>query len=79
MSDITEEEADALDELWTKTTPKAGPNGSGFISRRSARLMGLDELSTDYLLTKSKAANKTPQEIINALIRKEISYAAEKR
>jgi hypothetical protein len=30
---MTEEEADALDEKWTKTTPKVGPNGSGYISK----------------------------------------------
>jgi len=34
MSDMTEEEAFALDEKWTKTTPKVGPNGSGFLSKR---------------------------------------------
>jgi hypothetical protein len=45
MPDMTEEEYDALDELWTKTTPKVGPNGTGFISRREARLMGMDALS----------------------------------
>jgi perosamine synthetase len=33
MPDLTEEEYSALDELWTHTTPKVGPNGSGFISR----------------------------------------------
>ena len=31
MPDMTEEEYDALDELWTKTTPKIGPNGTGFL------------------------------------------------
>jgi hypothetical protein len=25
MPEMTEEEADALDELWTKTTPKVNP------------------------------------------------------
>jgi hypothetical protein len=53
MPDLTEEEYDALDELWTKTTPKLGPNGSGFISRRELRLMGLDDLSRDYLAARA--------------------------
>ncbi|GMO66040.1 MAG: hypothetical protein Ta2A_14000 [Treponemataceae bacterium] len=75
MADITNEEAEALDELWTKTTPKLKPNGTGFVSRRNARLMGLDDLSVDYLLTKSEATKKSPAEIISALIRKELAAA----
>ena len=58
MPDMTEEEYDALDELWTKTTPKVGPNGTGFISRRNARLFGLDDFSMDYLLTKHGEFNQ---------------------
>ncbi|GHV34146.1 hypothetical protein AGMMS4952_26470 [Spirochaetia bacterium] len=73
MPDLTEEEYDALDELWTKTTPKLGPNGSGFISRRELRLMGLDDLSRDYLLTKAKASSKSPAEIIGELVREKIA------
>ena len=34
MPDLTEEEYDALDEYWTKNTPKLGPNGTGFFSQR---------------------------------------------
>jgi hypothetical protein len=64
MPDLTEEEYDALDEYWTKNTPKVGPNGTGFVSRREARLFGLDDLSADYLLTKAIADHKTPAEII---------------
>jgi len=60
MPDLTEEEYDALDEYWTKNTPKVGPNGTGFVSRREARLFGIDDLSADYLLTKAIADHKTP-------------------
>jgi hypothetical protein len=62
--------------LWTKTTPKVGPNGTGFISRRNARLFGLDDLSMNYLLTKSIADNKTPAEIISEMVQKEIAASA---
>ena len=72
MPDMTEEEYDELDELWTKTNPKIGPNGTGFISRRNARLFGLDDLSMDYLMTKSMADNKTPADIIGEMIRERI-------
>ncbi|MDR1388676.1 MAG: hypothetical protein LBJ31_01685 [Treponema sp.] len=76
MPDLTEEEYDALDELWTKTTPKLGPNGSGFISRRELHLLGLDELSRDYLLTKAQAGNKSPAEIIGELVREKLTLSA---
>ena len=76
MPGLTEEEYDALDELWTRTTPKIGPNGTGFVSRREARLFGLDEFAIDYLYTKAEAAHKTPAQIIGELVRKEISAEA---
>jgi hypothetical protein len=76
MPDMTEEEYDELDELWTKTTPKVGPNGSGFISRRNARLFGLDDLSIDYLITKSMAEHNPPAEIIGEMVRERIKLSA---
>ena len=76
MPDMTEEEYDALDELWKKTTPKVGPNGTGFVSRRNARLFGLDDLSMDYLITKSMADHKAPAVIIGEMIRERIATPA---
>jgi hypothetical protein len=75
MPDLTEEEYDALDEYWTKNTPKVGPNGTGFVSRREARLFGLDDLSADYLLTKAIADHKTPAEIIGEMVRERLAAA----
>ncbi len=75
MPDLTEEEYDALDEYWTKNTPKIGPNGTGFVSRREARLFGLDDLSADYLLTKAIADHKTPAQIINEMVREKLAAA----
>jgi hypothetical protein len=75
MPDLTEEEYDALDEYWTKNTPKVGPNGTGFVRRREARLFGLDDLSADYLLTKAIADHKTPAEIIGEMVRERLAAA----
>ena len=75
MPDLTEEEYDALDEYWTKNTPKVGPNGTGFVSRREARLFGIDDLSEDYLLTKAIADHKTPAEIIGEMVREKLAAA----
>jgi hypothetical protein len=74
-SDITEEEAEALDKLWTETTPKVKANGTGFVSRREARLMGFDTLTMDYLITKAEATHKTPAQIVGELVRKELKAA----
>jgi hypothetical protein len=72
------EEAFELDEKWTKTTPKVGPNGSGFLSKRkvAARIITIDDLSADWLLTKAIASHKTPAEIISDMVQKEIAASA---
>jgi hypothetical protein len=72
MNDLTEKEYDELDELLTKTTPRVKANGTGFVSRREVRLMGLSNLSIDYLLTRSEATKKTPAQIIDDLVREKI-------
>jgi hypothetical protein len=70
---MTEKEYDALDELLTKTTPKVGANGTGFVSKLNAKLFGLDELSVNYLFTKSLATHKSPAEIIGVMVREKIA------
>jgi len=70
---MTEEEYNALDELLTKTTPKVGANGTGFVSKRNAKLFGLDDLSVNYLFTKSLATHKSPAEIIGRMVREKIA------
>jgi hypothetical protein len=74
MKDLTDEEYDALDEKWTKTTPKVGPNGSGFFSRhKAARTVTIDDLSADYLMIKAMDTHKTPAEIISEMVQERIA------
>ena len=76
MARMTEEEAFALSEKWTKTTPKVGPNGSGFLTkRRVAHMVTIDGLSADYLFSKAIADHKTPAEIISDMVQREIAAA----
>ena len=70
---MTEQEAWELDELLTRTDPELGPNGTGFLSQREARLMGLDNLSINYLMTKAATDHKTPAEIIGEMVRERIN------
>ncbi|MDR1496012.1 MAG: hypothetical protein LBS67_03720 [Clostridiales Family XIII bacterium] len=73
MAKMTEQEAWELDEILTSTDPKTGINGTGFISRRDARILGLDDLSINYLMTKAQAAQKSPAQIIGELVREKIA------
>jgi hypothetical protein len=80
MAHMTDEEADRLDEKWTKNPPKPGPNGTGFFTkqqavarRAAARTVTIDDLSADYLMTKAMATNKTPAEIIGEMVQERIA------
>jgi hypothetical protein len=73
MAKMTEQEAWELDDLLTRTDPKLGANGTGFLSRRDARLMGLDNVSVNYLMTKAQADHKTPAQIIGEMVRERIA------
>jgi hypothetical protein len=74
-TDMTDEEYDALDEELTRTVPKLGPDGTDWLAQREMRLMGLTNLTVNYLLAKSMANNKSPAQIIEELVRKEIATA----
>jgi hypothetical protein len=76
---MTEEEAAVLDEKWTKTTPKVGPNGSGFIAKRkaaAAHTITIDELSADYLFAKAIAEHKTPAEVLSDIVHEKLAVAS---
>ena len=72
---MTEQEAWELDDLLNRTDPELAPNGTGFLSQREGRLMGLDNLSINYLMTKAVLDHKTPAEIIGEMIREKIAAA----
>ena len=73
MKEMTEEEADALDEYYTKNPPRVDPRKNGGFANTSFRLVALDRLSEDYLLTKAIATHKSPTEIIGELVREKIA------
>jgi hypothetical protein len=73
MARMTEEEADALDELWTKTTPAIDTGKPGYFSQNMAHLVEVDELSSAYIRAVADNTHQTPAQIIGALIRKELA------
>ena len=77
MPDLTNEEYDALDEYWTKHTPKVSGNGkSGFFAKHTGQVVFIDSLSADWLRIKAAAKNTTTEAIIGQLVRAEIARTA---
>jgi hypothetical protein len=76
MTDMTEKEAEALDEYFTKNLPKIDMSRGGVTTRQGFRMVSLDRISEDYLLTMALATKKTPSEIIGEMIRERIAAAS---
>jgi len=75
MTDLTEEEADALDEYFTKNLPRVDPSKGGITTRQGFRMVALDPISEDYLLTMALATSKTPTELIGDMVREKLAEA----
>jgi hypothetical protein len=73
MKEMTDEEADALDDYYTKNPPKVDPSKNGGFATKSFRMFAVDRLSEDYLLTRAIATHKTPTEIIGEMVRERIA------
>jgi hypothetical protein len=73
---MTEEEADALDELWTKTTPPLKHGTGGFFTRQRELLASLDRVSAEYISSQAEAQRLSPAEIIAEMVRKELAASA---
>ena len=76
MKEMSDEEADALDEYYTKNPPKVDLSKNGGFANKSFRMVALDRFSEDYLITKAIADHKTPTEIISELVREKIASAS---
>jgi hypothetical protein len=74
---LTEEEAVALDELLTNTTPELNPNVEGpFIKNyRQGMMVALDQFSAQYLQSRMLATKQTPAELISGMIQKQLASA----
>ena len=75
MARLTEEEAYALDDYVTNNEITLGPDGTGWLSQRELRLLGLSNTTVNYLFAKAAADRKTPVQIIDELVGKEIAAA----
>jgi hypothetical protein len=70
---MTDEEADALDELLTRTTPKLRTGEGGVFTRQRDFLKSLDEVSANYIMTIAEFNHQTPAQVIGKLVREKIA------
>jgi hypothetical protein len=75
MARLTEEEAYALDDYVTNNEITLGPDGTDWLTQREMRLWGMSTMTVNYLMTKAAADHKTPAQIIDELVGKEIAAA----
>jgi hypothetical protein len=77
VKEMSDAEAEYWDEYYTKNPPEIDPDTNGGFAKKSFKMIAVDRLSENYLLSKAMATHKTPTEIIGDLIRKEIAGTAE--
>jgi hypothetical protein len=75
MAGMTDEEADALDELWTHTTPEIDTGRPGFLTRKGFTMISLDPITATYLQARASINRQSLSEVIGELVRKELSSA----
>jgi hypothetical protein len=74
MARMTDEEADALDELVIKNPPKVSGDGkNGFFMKHKGNVVIINDASAAYLRARADAAHKTPSEIIDEMVRELIA------
>ena len=73
MAYMTEEEADALDEELTRTTPKVDFNKPDIFIHQKELLNALNPKAADYIMTRALATRQTPAQIIGELVEERIA------
>jgi len=73
MAYMTEDEADALDEELTRTTPKVDFDKPDIFIRQRELLNILDSAAADYIMTRALASGKMPLQIIDEVVHEKIA------
>ncbi|MDR1250015.1 MAG: hypothetical protein LBK63_12010 [Treponema sp.] len=77
MAYMTEEEADALDEELTRSTPRVDFTKPDVFIRQRELLNVLNPVAADYILTRALATHKAPAQIIGELVEEKIAATAQ--
>ena len=73
MTHMTDEEAERLDELYTKNPPDVDPSRPGFFARQKTMAIFLDEPATNYLKAKASVTKRTPSELVSDMVRRDMA------
>jgi hypothetical protein len=73
---MTEEEANALDEELTRTTPRVDFGKPDIFIRQRELLNVLNPTTADYIMTRALATHQTPAQVIGELVREKITGAS---
>jgi len=72
-ADMTDEEYETLADEFARNPPKINTNGIGWLTQWEMRHLGLQNMTVNYLLTKAKAVNKSPAQIIDELVSEKVA------
>ena len=76
MAQMTDEEADYWDEFFTKNPPKVDPSKKGgYFTQQRELLNVLNQVSADYILSRSMSTHKMPAQIIDEMVHERIAAA----
>ena len=75
MARMTEEEAWALSDYFTKNEYILGPDGSDWLTQREMRSLGFSNLTINYLVTKAASLQTTPAQIVENMVREKLAAA----
>jgi hypothetical protein len=74
MAEMTDEEADYWDELFTKNPPKVDLNKKGgYFTRQRELLDVLDGAAADYIVNRALQTKKLPAQVIGDMVREKIA------
>jgi hypothetical protein len=73
MARMTDAEADELDELLTRITPKVRAGEGGVFTRERNLLNALDPVAANYIRSQSEIKCLSPSQIIGEMVREKIA------
>jgi hypothetical protein len=73
MAMMTDEEADSLDEYYTKNLPKIDP---GKANHHPARMVVVDDFTANYITSAALYKRQTPTEVLSDLVRQKLIWEA---
>jgi hypothetical protein len=73
MKEMTDEEAEYLDELWTRTTPEIDMTRPGYFARKGLVWSDIDPDTAAYLRARAAATGQTQAQVVATLVREKIA------